>query len=311
VARAREVLGTLATLTAVAPDERTAAAAVEAGYARLADVNRLMSDYLAESEIGRVNAAPAGTPVPVAPETLLCVQHARAFGAASGGAFDITCRPLVALWKQAGRQQRLPTPEELAATRALVGCDRIVVDAAASTLALPQPGMQLDLGGIAKGYALDLAAAAMRAAGAESVLVDVGGDVVALGTTPEGKPWRVGVRHPFQDGLIAELLLRDGAVATSGVQQRFYEIGGHRYSHIIDPRTGWPAEQASSVTVIAADGITADAWATAFCVLTVAEGQQLIAAGRAPGVEVLWLTGTAAAPVQTQTAGFAPYRAPP
>jgi len=194
--RSREVMGTLATLTAVARDEATATAAVEAGYARLEDVNRLMSDYVADSEIGRLNRLPAGTPVPVAAETWACIRRALEVWRASGGAFDVTCRPLVSLWKQAGAQGRLPTAEQIAAVRALIGCDRIVMDEKLRTVALPAAGMQIDLGGIAKGQALDLAAAAMRDRGAKGALVDVGGDVVAVGTRPDGQPWRVGVQDP-------------------------------------------------------------------------------------------------------------------
>lgn len=308
--RSREVMGTLATLTAYAANADIGNAAVEAGYRRLDDVNRLMSDYVDDSEVGRLNRAPGGTPVKVSPETLTCVQAAIRFGHASDGAFDATCRPLVALWKRCGAGKRLPTDEELAAARALVGYDRIVIDETSQTLTLPNSGMQLDLGGIAKGYALDLAAAAMRAAGATSVLVDVGGDVRAVGTQPDGQPWRIGVKHPFAEGLILRLNLIDCAVATSGVQQRFHEIDGRRYSHIVDPRTGQPAEQAPSVTVIARDGITADAWATAFSVLTLEEGQAVLARGGAPGVDVLWIAGTQDQPIVVESAGFGHYRAP-
>lgn len=305
--QAREVMGTLATVTAIAPTEGLATAAVEAGYRRLDEVNRLMSDYLEDSEVGRLNRAPPGTPIAVAPETLACVQAARRFGQASGGAFDATCRPLVTLWKRCGAAGRLPTDDELVAARALVGSNRIIVDETNRTLALTEAGVQLDLGGIAKGYALDLAAQAMQDAGAASVLVDVGGDVLAIGTLPDGQSWRIGVKHPFENALVTYLRLSNRAVATSGIQQRFYDIDGRRYSHIIDPRTGQPTEQAPSVTVIAPDGITADAWATAFSVLTVAEGQALIARGGAPGVEVLWITGTAENPAETKTAGFDSY----
>jgi thiamine biosynthesis lipoprotein len=168
-------------------------------------------------------------------------------------------------------------------------------------------GVQVDLGGIAKGYALDLAGEAMLSAGAHGALVDVGGDVRAIGTNAAGKPWRVGIKHPFHQTLHTILELSDRAVATSGVQQRFYEIDGKRYSHIIDPRSGRPAEQAPSVTVIAADGITADAWATVFSVLTVEEGRQLIAAGAAPKLEVMWIAGPANQPIVDRTPGFDVY----
>ena len=307
VSRAREIMGTFATLTAIAPDEPTATAAVEAGYARLQDVNRLMSDYVPDSEVGQLNRLPAGESLPLSPETFRCLQRAIEVSQASGGAFDVTCRPLVSLWKDAGRAGRLPSEEARARVRSLIGADKIALDVAAGTAARTAEGVQVDLGGIAKGYALDLAGEAMVNAGAASALVDVGGDVLAIGVNESGKPWRVGIKHPFRQAIFVILELSNRAVATSGVQQRFYEIDDKRYSHIIDPRTGRPAEQAPSVTVIAADGLTADAWATVFSVLTIEEGRQLIAAGRAPKLEVMWITGTADEPRVEKTAGFDAY----
>jgi thiamine biosynthesis lipoprotein len=309
VSRAREIMGTLATLTATARDEATAAAAVEAGYTRLEDVNRLMSDYVSDSEIGRLNALPVGERLSLSSETLRCLQRAIEVSQISGGAFDVTCRPLISLWKSAGRAGRLPADEALVQVRGLIGTDKIVLDVAAGTAARTADGVQVDLGGIAKGHALDLAGAAMRSAGAASALVDVGGDVLAVGVNQAGKPWRVGIKHPFRGGIYAVLELSDRAVATSGAQQRFYEIDGQRYSHIIDPRSGWPAGQAPSVTVIAADGITADAWATVFSVLTIDEGRRLIASGRVPELEVLWIAGPADAPVVERTDAFEKYMA--
>jgi thiamine biosynthesis lipoprotein len=306
----REVMGTLAAVTALAADEATARAAVEAAYARLEDVNRLMSDYVADSEIGQLNQLPAGGSLVVSPETCTCLAQALTVAERSRGAFDVTCRPLVSLWKQAGRQQRLPTDADLAEARRRVGWQQVRLDQQTRTVTIAAAGVQVDLGGIAKGYSLDLAAAALRSAGATSGLVDVGGDIVTFGPRADGTKWRIGVRHPFRDGLVMELLLMDAAVATSGVQQRFYEIDGQRYSHIVDPRTGWPAREAPSVTVVATAGATADAWATVFSVLTVTEGQALLAEPDAPEVEVMWITGDRSAPVINKTPGFDRYIAP-
>jgi thiamine biosynthesis lipoprotein len=300
-------MGTFARLTAIATDEPSAAAAVEAGYARLEDVNRLMSDYRPDSEISRLNDLPADEGLHVSSETFYCLERAVEVSRASGGAFDVTCRPLVTLWKQAAKQNRLPSERIVAETLKVVGAEQIGLDVENRMVSRRLDGVQVDLGGVAKGYALDLATEAMRKAGASSVLVDVGGDVVAIGTNRRGQPWRIGIKHPFRQGLIAVLALSDRAVATSGVQQRFYQIDGQRYSHIIDPRTGWPAAQAPSVTVIAADGLTADAWATAFSVLGVAEGRELLEAGQTPELEVMWITGSADQPAIAKTEGFDRY----
>jgi len=307
VKNARSVMGTLAEVTAVAPDRATAQRAVEAAYARLDDVNRLMSDYVADSEVGRLNTLPAGDSLVVSPETFHCLEQGMRIAELSGGAFDMTCRPLVALWKQAGREDRLPTEADLQQTLARVGWWKLRLDPATRRVTPTVDRMQIDLGGIAKGYALDLAAEAMRAAGATGGLVDVGGDVVTFGPREDGRPWRIGVKHPFQAGLLLTLSLADRAVATSGVQQRFNTIAGRRYSHIVDPRTGHPAEQAPAVTVIAPDGLTADAWATAFSVLSVDEGWTRLEQRPLPGVEVLWVLPGPAGPVIRQTGGFAAY----
>lgn len=305
--RARELMGTLATVTALAPTPQAASAAVDAAYRRLDAVNGWMSDYDPNSDIGRLNRAAAGAAVSVSPHTLACVDAAIRYGRLSGGAFDITVRPLVSLWRKAGAAKRMPADADLAAARALVGYHDIALDPGACALALPREGMQIDLGGIAVGYALDYAAEAMREAGAASGLIDVGGDVLAFGAGPEGDGWRVGVKNPFGEGLLARLLLRDMAVTTSGKQQRFYEIDGHRYSHIIDPRTGLPAEQAPCVVVIARMGIDADAWATALSVLGIEEGGALLAGGTAPGAEAMWITGDNGKTGITNTPGFPRY----
>ena len=305
--QSREIMGTFAAVTAVAVDQETACGAVEAAYARLSDVNCLMSDYVADSEIGCLNKLAAGESLTVSPETFLCLQQAIDISERSGGAFDPTCRPLIALWKQAGKQGQLPNEAELATVQQRIGWGKLRLDAETHAVTLLAENMQVDLGGIAKGYALDLAAEAMRKSGASGGLVDVGGDIVAFGKREDGTPWRIGVRHPFQNGLFTKLELADAAVATSGVQQRFYEIAGRRYSHIIDPRSGRPAEQAPSVTVIAADGLTADAWATVLSVLTIAEGRVLLRSPNAPAIEVMWIAGTADSAVIDKTSGFDHY----
>lgn len=306
--QAREVMGTLAEVTAVAADQTTARAAVEAAYAAFEQVNSLMSDYRDDTEISRLNALPAGESFVVSPETFFVLQRSAEVSQASGGAFDVTCRPLVSLWKQAGKDNRLPDQAALSNTVAVVGWDNLKLDPQSRRVTKGVAGMQIDVGAIAKGYALDLAAERMKAAGATCALIDVGGDLVAVGTQANGGPWRIGVQHPFQSGLIIKLALTDCAVATSGNQQRFNLIEGRRYSHIVDPRTGRPVQQAPSVTVIAPDGITADTWATVFSVLSVQEG--LAKAKELPGIEVLWIWGDADQPQSAKTPGFDHYITP-
>lgn len=306
--QAREVMGTLAEVTAVGADDQTAQMAVAAAFEALDKVNLLMSDYRDDSEIGRLNLLPSGEPLTVSPETFLVLQRSADFSQASGGAFDITCRPLVKLWQEAGRRNRLPDETAIATAVASVGWAGLRLDLSTRQVTKTRAGMQVDLGGIAKGYSLDLAAERMRTAGALAGLVDVGGDIVAMGSQVDGSPWRIGIQHPLHSGLILKLALADRAVATSGNQQRFNVIDGRRYSHIIDPRSGRPAEQVPSVTVIAPDGISADAWATAFSVLSVDEG--LKKARDLPGVEVMWAWGHGDSPQIAKTPGFDQYVIP-
>lgn len=303
--QSRVVMGTFAEVTAVAPDRTAATAAVEAAYDRLELVNRLMSDYRDDSEVGRLNALAAGQSLVVSPETFHVLEKAAEVSQASGGAFDVTCRPLVSLWKQAGKSNKLPGDAELAVTRKRVGWQQLALDPATRTVTIGGDSVRVDLGGIAKGYSLDLAASAMRQAGAVGGLVNVGGDVVAFGTQAGGLPWRIGIRHPFENGLLGRLKLVDCAVATSGDQQRFSIIEGQRFSHIVDPRTGRPAAQAPAVTVIAPDGITADAWATALSVLRVEEGRPLVE--QLDGVEARWFRGSADRLETASSSGFASY----
>ena len=307
----REVMGTVAHLNVHAQTLRKANAAEDAAFARLDDVNRLMSDYVADSEIGQLNQLSAGESLVVSPETFHCLEQALDIARRTNGAFDPTCRPLVRLWRKVGKEKRLPTAEELAATRARVGWKHIQLDADSRRVTVLIDDLQIDLGGIAKGYGLDLAAEAMKRAGATAGLVDVGGDVCTFGRRENDQLWRIGVRDPFKADrtkITMTLELADAAVATSGDQERYYEIDGKRYSHIVDPRTGRPAEQAPSVTVIAPDGITADAWATVFSVLSVAEGQALLSRElKDAGVEVMWIAGSADAPQVTKTPGFDAY----
>jgi FAD:protein FMN transferase len=302
-----EIMGTVGKLTAVATDAQAPSAAVEAGFARLRAVNALMSDYRPDSEISRLNAAPRNTPVELAPETFFCLERAQDIAAATDGAFDITVRPLVSLWREAAANNTLPSDDQLAAVRQSVGYQKLQLNANNRTATLSAPKMQLDLGGIAKGYALDLAAQAMQEHELAGGLVDVGGDVYAFGHNADGSKWQVGIQHPFEAGLYGVLAITDRGVATSGLQQRFFEIDGRHYSHIIDPRTGRPTDQAPSVTVIAPTGLLADAWATAFSVMTVTEGQAL--AADHPDLAVLWLSQNANGSVNAiATPNFNAYR---
>jgi thiamine biosynthesis lipoprotein len=198
----------------------------------------------------------------------------------SGGAFDVTVGPVVRLWRRAARRGVLPDPEGLEAARRRMGPDLLELDLEAGTARCTVPGMRLDLGGIAKGLALDKALGVLRQGGASAGLVDGGGDVAAFGAPPGAAGWTVALEEL---GPRAALTLADGAVATSGDRFQGWELEGLRRSHLVDPRTAEALVGARSAGVLATDGALADALASALCVLGVEKGLDLLE--RLPGVE--------------------------
>jgi len=299
VRRCRAVMGTSCTLAAVVPpgSEAHAEEVLQEAEAVLRRAEARMSSWLKDSEIGRLNAADADEEVPLSPQTLEVLRLARRTNVQTGGAFDVTCRPLIELWREAGKRGAVPGPSELAATRAASNWELIQLgDSGVTKL---KATARVDLGGIAKGYAIDRAADVLRRANLSGGMVDIGGDLVCFGAPPEGESWPVDVKNPLGPGHLATLRLPSGAVCTSGGYARFIQIGGKRYSHIIDPRTGRPADTALSVTVVAADAVTADIWATALSVLGTEGLEQL-----PDGVEAMMMVGTKDDPEMVCTDGF-------
>ena len=234
--------------------------------AALRDVEAHTSTWIDGTEISQLNAAPAGRVVKLSPRTVELLRQSRQYGRVTGGAFDVTCRPILQMWRQVGRTKKLPTPQQRTAAMARCGWDKFELLGGGARKKLGGAGV--DLGGIAKGHGIDRAVSAMKAAGVDGGIVDVGGDVRCFGKRPGGGKWQIAVRNPFTPKKMFTFLAVDaGAVCTSGNYFRFVEIDGRRYSHIIDPRTGSGADAAASVTVIAPTAITADAWATALSVL--------------------------------------------
>jgi len=261
-----------------APDAATANGAAEAAFARIRQLNGIFSDYDPESESRRLgDTAGRGKAVPVSPELWEVMGRAQQLSQRSEGAFDVTVGPMVALWRRARRQRELPRPERLAEASQLVGYRLVRLDPRERAIELTKPGMKLDFGGIAKGYAIDQAMAVLRGRGITRAMVHAGGDV-GVGDPPPNSPgWRIAVPSlkvgaPPQ----AILSLSRCAIATSGDTWQFVQIEGRRYSHIVDPRTGIGLTDHSQVTVVAPDGITADGLSTAVSVLGPENGLKLI-----------------------------------
>jgi len=269
-----------------ADSERAAGAAAAAAFERIAQLNAVMSDYEDDSELTRLSrSSGSGQPVKVSGDLWRVLSRARLLARQSGGAFDVTCGPLVQLWRRARRQRELPAPEKLAEARKAVGHEKLLLDARGRSAKLLVPGMRLDLGAIAKGDAAGEALSVLRSRGFTRALVAGGGDM-AIGDPPPGRR-----------GWVVELAAHDSAgapprqfvelancgFATSGDVFQHVEIGGRRYSHIVDPRTGVGLTDHSLVFVIARDALTADSLSTAVSVLGSEDGLKL--AAKWPGAE--------------------------
>lgn len=266
VRRTLPVMGTIAEFAVVHRDQRYAHAAIDAAMDELRWVERTMTRFTTSSDVGRANVAAALRPIVVTPQTALVVGEALRWADATRGDFDPAIGGAVELWDVTHRHE--PPPErdvERLGGRALhtqVEVDRHHGDA---VLRFHDADVHLDLGAIAKGYSVDRAIDALRRWGITKALVDVGGDLYALGTGVDGEPWRVGIQDPVDEHAIAgELAVEDAAVATSGTYVQFFRYRGRRYHHLLDPRTAAPrATAVSSLTVRADSCMHADVAATA------------------------------------------------
>ena len=256
-----------------APNSEAADAAAAAAFQRVADLNRILSDYEPDSELSRLSrSAGSGRSIPLSPELAGVLLEAARISAAGDGSFDVTVGPLVDLWKRARRQRILPEPAHLEAALTASGWTLVVLSHTGSgqtTALLRRPGMRLDLGGIAKGYAIDEATRVLRARGIRCSLVSGGGDLFAAGSPPGESGWKVQVGRLDISNAPTErtVWLRDRALVTSGDLFQRVEINGVRYSHIIDPRTGQALTNHSQVTLIGNQTMTTDALSKVISVL--------------------------------------------
>jgi thiamine biosynthesis lipoprotein len=270
------LMGTKAIVTIYGMRADRADSAAAAGMREMHRIESILSTWRPQSDLSRLNAAPGGEPVRVPSEVIEVLGQAYAFSELTGGAFDVTARPLVRLWGFQGGEPVLPTDEQIEAARRLVGWRKISFDTQGSTVTL-RDGATVDVAGIGKGYAVDRCAAVLRAHGARRALVNLGGNMRAIGAPPGKNGWTIGIRDPESEAdLIGRLAIRDEAVSTSGNYENFVTIDGRRYGHIIDPRTGRPVDHALAVTVVAPTATAADAFSTGMFVLG-PEGSRAVA----------------------------------
>ncbi len=262
----------------------------------LAGIDLAMSSYRADSEVSRFNASASTQWFPVSADLARLVRAALEFSELSGGAFDVTLAPMVAAWGfgPAAQPVSLPQDADLDALRRRVGYRKLHVSMQPFALRKDVPDLEIDLNGIAPGYAVDLLSARLSSMGIGRHMIDIGGEVLAVGLNARGGPWRVAVERPVdaEPAPYAIVQLQDMAVTTSGEYRRYYERDGRRYSHTIDPRTGKPVAHAlASVVVIGPTSMHTDAWATAFNVLGAQPGYDLAAQRQMPVMFIEWRDG--------------------
>jgi len=286
-ARSEYVLGTMCTVNLF---EKGSTEAYQEIFARLREIEDRMSANKDGTELDLINRNAGIAPVKVHPDVLFTVARALHFAELSGGTFDPTVGPLVKLWGIGTDAERIPGADEIAAALSLVDWRDVRIDPAAQTIFLARPGMRLDLGAIAKGYAADEAGRLIKERSISRAIVDLGGNILALGTRSDGKPWRIGVQDPAGErgAYTGVLQVRDKTMVTSGIYERFFLRDGRRYHHILSTADGYPVSNGlSSVTILADRSIDADGFSTSVFALGYENGRALVEAS--PGVEAIFV----------------------
>jgi thiamine biosynthesis lipoprotein len=240
----------------------------------------LLSKYRPESEVSQLNKKGW---VKASPEMFYIMEKSVGFWELSHGSFDVTVGPLMELWGFTNKEFRQPSDEEIKETLKIIGSNKIILNKQDYVVKFMLPGMKVDLGAIAKGFGVDCAVKKLKDAGIASCLINAGGQIYGLGDK-FGKPWKVAIRAPRGEGISGYLEIKDQAISTSGDYEQYFEKDKRRFSHIMNPRTGYPEDsKIISATVIAGDGLTADALSTSIVVLGKEKG--LLLAKKFPGVK--------------------------
>lgn len=288
--RSELLLGTACTITLY---EGLSDEAFEAAFARIRQIEHNMSVHLPDSEVSELNrSAGSGRPVALSADTFTVLEEALKIAALSSGAFDPAVGPLVELWGIGTDDARLPEPEEIEAALPLVDYRRVETNPEDLAVSLPERGMKINLGGIAKGYAADRAAETLKEHGVTGAIINLGGNVLTVGEKPDGSPWKIGIQDPASDrgDYVLTLELTEMSVVTSGPYERFF-IGpdGRRYHHILDTTTGYPVEsELTSVTIVTSESLLADALSTTVFALGRERGMGFIE--NYEGVEGVFIT---------------------
>jgi thiamine biosynthesis lipoprotein len=282
--REEAIMGTAISVELWSDEREAGEAAIGLVMDEMRRIDRAMSPHKADSELSRINRRAAAAPVPLSAEMARLLDRAEAFAELTEGAFDITYAAVGHLYDY--RERIRPSAEALAQARAAIGWRHLLLDREARTVRFGRPGMRIDLGGFAKGYAVDNAAAILRRCGIRHANVSAGGDSRVIGDR-RGRPWTIGIRHPRRPAgeMAAVLPLVDVSISTSGDYERYFDADGERFHHLIDPKTGRSPGGVHSVTVLADDGLTTEALSKAVFVLGLDKGMRLIESQ--PGVDAV------------------------
>jgi thiamine biosynthesis lipoprotein len=285
--RTEEAMGSSFSLVLLGPDRPGLEAAATAAFTEVHRLDRLLSNYLAESDWSAMNREAASRPVRVTPELFALLSACLDYSRMSDGAFDITVGPLIKVWGFYKGEGGLPRPKEIQAALNRVGYRYLRLDPGLRTVRFARPGMDLDPGGIGKGYAVDRMVEVLKQAGVRIALVSASGSsIYGLGAPPdEPQGWPVTIRTPHDPSAVASrVLLKDMSLSTSGSYEKFFYAEGRTYSHIIDPRTGYPARETAAVSVVAPRTIDSEAWTKPFFI----NGRAWAAAHKPAGLQVFF-----------------------
>lgn len=296
-------MGTSFSVVLYAADEPHATRALDAAFARIQSLDKTLSDYDEQSELSRLSArSPTRAPVRVSDDLWRALSRSVEFSRATDGAFDITLGQLTRLWRRSRRQKQLPTPERLAAALAASGYQHLRLHSDSQSVELLRPNMRLDAGGIGQGLAADEALEALRKAGVTRAIINASGDLRAGDPPPGQTGWKVGIAPLDPQSPPSRFLeIANSAVSTSGDAFQFVEIDGRRYAHIVDPKTGLGLSTRMSVTIAASDCTTADALATAVCVLGPERGLAFVESQPGLGAYLVYLDESGSAAVRTSS----------
>jgi FAD:protein FMN transferase len=272
----RYLMGTSVQVQAFGGNAAARQLAIDEAFAAVTEVDRLMSNYRADSELSHINAAAALGPVAISDPMLRVLETAQKVSADSGGAFDVTVGPLVKLWGFFDKRPHVPGEAELATVRPLVDYRNILIDSERHTVRFARSGVEIDLGGIAKGFAVELAAGVLKRRGLGG-LVDAGGNQYMVGTPPGKRQWTIGVKNPDAPGrLLGAIDMQEGSVSTSANDSNFLVAGGRRYGHLLNPHSLEPSTASEGATIVSLDGTLADAVSKAAFMLGPRQGVALI-----------------------------------